>query len=237
MKWTVRKFRQCKGGEPLGLVTAYDFLTARMAQRAGVPLVLVGDSLATTALGHPTTLPATMDVMVHHAEAVRRGAPTTFIIGDMPFGSYNESVEEAIHNANRFMMEIGCDAIKLEGGAKYAPMIKELVKAGIPVCGHIGLTPQTTTSLGGFKVQGGTPESAKQLIEDAKALEEAGYTKVILRPLMVVAGDHANNDMAGDEEGSWYYGFVNGGEFEVEGADEVLLARFTRGILQPSGGS
>ena len=138
MKWTVRKFRAAKGGEPLGLVTAYDFLTARMAHRAGVPLVLVGDSLATTALGHATTIPATMDIMVHHAEAVRRGAPDALVVGDMPFLSY-ATVPEALHNAGRFLQEAGCDAVKIEGGVSKAATIRALVDEGIPVQAHIGL--------------------------------------------------------------------------------------------------
>ena len=161
MKWTVRKFRACKGGEPLGLVTAFDFLTARMAQRAGVPLVLVGDSLATTALGHATTLPATMDVMVHHAEAVRRGAPDALVVGDMPFLSY-ATVPDALRNAGRFMQEAGCDAVKLEGGVSKAAAIRALVEEGIPVQAHIGLQPQSVKSTG-YAVRGRTPEDAAAL--------------------------------------------------------------------------
>jgi len=168
MKWTVRKFRQCKGGEPLGLVTAYDFLTARMAQRAGVPLVLVGDSLATTALGHPTTLPATMDVMVHHAEAVRRGAPDALVVGDMPFLSY-ATIPDALRNAGRFLREAGCDAVKLEGGVSKAAAIRALVEEGIPVQAHIGLQPQSVKSTG-YAVRGRTPEDAAALEADLDAV-------------------------------------------------------------------
>ena len=161
MKWTVRKFRQAKGGEPLGLVTAYDFLTARMAARAGVPLVLVGDSLTTTALGRATTIPATMDVMVHHAEAVRRGAPDALVVGDMPFLSY-ATVPEALHNAGRFLREAGCDAVKIEGGVTKAATIRALVDEGIPVQAHIGLQPQSVKSTG-YAVRGRTPEDAAAL--------------------------------------------------------------------------
>ena len=178
MKWTVRKFRQCKGGEPLGLVTAYDFLTARMAQRAGVPLVLVGDSLATTALGHPTTLPATMDVMVHHAEAVRRGAPDALVVGDMPFLSY-ATIPDALRNAGRFLREAGCDAVKLEGGVSKAAAIRALVEEGIPVQAHIGLQPQSVKSTG-YAVRGRTPEDADELGKDLDAVVAAGAFSVVL---------------------------------------------------------
>ena len=178
MKWTVRKFRQCKGGEPLGLVTAYDFLPARMAQRAGVPLVLVGDSLATTALGHPTTLPATMDVMVHHAEAVRRGAPDALVVGDMPFLSY-ATIPDALRNAGRFLREAGCDAVKLEGGVSKAAAIRALVEEGIPVQAHIGLQPQSVKSTG-YAVRGRTPEDAAALEADLDAVVAAGAFSVVL---------------------------------------------------------
>ncbi len=178
MKWTVRKFRQAKGGEPLGLVTAYDFLTARMAARAGVPLVLVGDSLATTALGRATTIPATMDVMIHHAEAVRRGAPDALVVGDMPFLSY-ATVPDALRNAGRFLREAGCDAVKIEGGVTKAPVIRALVEEGIPVQAHIGLQPQSVKSTG-YAVRGRTPEDAAALEEDMDAVTAAGAFSVVL---------------------------------------------------------
>ncbi|MBR1608576.1 MAG: 3-methyl-2-oxobutanoate hydroxymethyltransferase [Kiritimatiellae bacterium] len=178
MKWTIRKFRQCKGGEPLGLVTAYDYVTARFAARAGVPLVLVGDSLATTALGHSTTLPATMDAMIHHAEAVRRGAPDALVVGDMPFLSY-ATVEDAVRNAGRFLREAGCDAVKLEGGVSKAPAIAALVAEGIPVQAHIGLQPQSVKSTG-YAVRGRTPDDAAALGRDLDAVCEAGAFSVVL---------------------------------------------------------
>ena len=178
MKWTVRKFRAAKGGEPMGLVTAYDFLTARMAARAGVPLVLVGDSLATTALGHATTLPATMDAMIHHAEAVRRGAPDAVVVGDMPFLSY-ATVPDALRNAGRFLREAGCDAVKLEGGVSKAGTIRALVEEGIPVQAHIGLQPQSVKSTG-YAVRGRTPEDAAALEADIDAVTAAGAFSVVL---------------------------------------------------------
>lgn len=178
MKWTVRKFRQCKGGEPLGLVTAYDFLTARMAARAGVPLVLVGDSLATTALGHATTIPATMETMLHHAEAVRRGAPDALVVGDMPFLSY-ATIPDALRNAGRFLREAGCDAVKIEGGVAKAPAIRALVEEGIPVQAHIGLQPQSVKSTG-YAVRGRSEEDAAALRADLDAVVEAGAFSVVL---------------------------------------------------------
>lgn len=189
-KMSILDFKMYKEeGKKFTYVTAYDYTMASIVNDSDTEVILVGDSLGMIMLGYSGTINVTMDDMIHHIKPVVKGAPDTFVIGDMPFGSYNESIEQAIHNCSRMMKETLCDAIKLEGGAKYAPMIKELVKAGIPVCGHIGLTPQTTTSLGGFKVQGGTPESAKQLIEDAKALEEAGCFGIVLEcvPSVVAA--------------------------------------------------
>ena len=182
MKWTVRKFRAAKGGEPMGLVTAYDYITARMAARAGVPLVLVGDSLATTALGFSTTLPATMDAMVHHAEAVRRGAPDALVVGDMPFLSY-ATVPDALKNAGRFMREAGCDAVKLEGGVPRAEAIRALVQEGIPVQAHIGLQPQSVKSTGSA-VRGKTPEDIAALERDIDAVAAAGAFSVVLECVM-----------------------------------------------------
>lgn len=178
MKMSIRAFRNCKGGEPLGLVTAYDYITARIAQRAGVPLVLVGDSLSTTALGHATTLPATMDMMIHHAEAVRRGAPECLVVGDMPFLSYS-TVPDALANAGRFLREAGCDAVKIEGGRNRADTIRALVAEGIPVQAHIGLQPQSVKSTG-YAVRGRTPEDADALARDLEAVAAAGAFSVVL---------------------------------------------------------
>lgn len=180
-KMSILDFKKYKEeGKKFTYVTAYDYTMASIVNDSETEVILVGDSLGMIMLGYDGTTAVTMEDMIHHTKPVVKGAPDTFIIGDMPFGSYNESTEQAIRNCTRLMKETGCDAIKLEGGAKYADLIKDIINAGIPVCGHIGLTPQTTTSLGGFKVQGGTPESARQLIEDAKALENAGCFGIVL---------------------------------------------------------
>ena len=174
-KITVPEIIALKGTDKkAAFVTCYDYSFARLVEASPVEIILVGDSLGMTMLGYEGTVGVTVDDIIHHGKAVRRGAPTTFIIGDMPFGSYNESVEEAIHTANRFMMEIGCDAIKLEGGVRSAAAVKGIVNAGVPVCGHIGLTPQSSANFGGFKVQGGDKGAAEALLKDAKAIEEAG---------------------------------------------------------------
>lgn len=189
-KMSILDFKKFKEeGKKFSFVTAYDYTMASIIDDSETEVILVGDSLGMIMLGYDGTTGVTMEDMIHHIKPVVEGAPNTFIIGDMPFGSYNESIPQAIHNCTRIMKETGCDSIKLEGGVAFASTIKALVKAGIPVCGHIGLTPQTTTSLGGFKVQGGTPEAAKQLIEDAKALEEAGCFGIVLEcvPSVVAA--------------------------------------------------
>ena len=167
-------------GRKITLVTCYDYSFAKIVEASNVEMILIGDSLGMTMLGYEGTVGVTPDDIIHHGQSVRRGAPTTFIIGDMPFGYYNESVEQGIHTANRFMREINCDAIKLEGGRRIAPVIKGIVDAGIPVCGHIGLTPQSTSSMGGFKVQGKSMEAANALLEDAKAIEAAGAFMVMV---------------------------------------------------------
>jgi len=143
-----------KEGIPITMLTAYDFYTAMVIDEAGLDTVLVGDSLGMVVLGYEATVPVTMEEMLHHAKAVRRGMRYAFLIGDMPFMSYNISIPEAIRNAGRFLKEAGCDAVKLEGGSEMAETVAAIVRAGIPVAGHIGLTPQTATQLGGFKVQG-----------------------------------------------------------------------------------
>ena len=155
-------------------MTAYDYTMASIVNESDCEVILVGDSLAMVMLGRKTTVGITLDDMIHHIKPVVLGAPNTFVVGDMPFGSYNISAEQAIASANRILMETNCDCVKLEGGVEYKDTIAAMVKAGIPVMGHIGLTPQTATSLGGFRVQGGTPESAKKLIEDAKSSGSSG---------------------------------------------------------------
>ena len=180
-KMTIPDFKKFKAeGRKFAYTTAYDYTMATIVDESEVEIILVGDSLAMCILGRNSTVGVTMDDMIHHIKPVVKGAPNTFIIGDMPFGSYNQSPEQAIANASRMLMETGCDAIKLEGGATMAPTIRRLVDAGVPVMGHIGLTPQTASSMGGFKVQGGTPESAAELLRAAKAIEEAGAFSLVV---------------------------------------------------------
>lgn len=173
-------FKKASEGKPITWLTCYDYPTAYFQEQAGVDMILVGDSLGMTMLGYDSTLPVTMDDMIRHASAVRRGAPNTWVVGDMPYMTYQPSVETAIINAGRFMAEAGCDSIKLEGGATMADRIRGIVDAGIPVIGHLGLTPQSVSSLGGFKLQGKSAETAKKIVDDAKALEEAGAFMILL---------------------------------------------------------
>ncbi|MEM7343895.1 MAG: 3-methyl-2-oxobutanoate hydroxymethyltransferase [Chloroflexota bacterium] len=169
-----------ESGEPITMLTAYDYPGAKMVDESGIDITLVGDSLAMTVLGHPNTVSVTMDEMLHHCKAVQRGTQRAFLVGDMPFMSYQVSCTEAVRNAGRFIKEAGMDAIKLEGGRDVIRAVKAIVAAGIPVMGHVGLTPQTATKLGGLKVQGKTAEAAKELLDDALALEAAGCFAIIL---------------------------------------------------------
>jgi 3-methyl-2-oxobutanoate hydroxymethyltransferase len=173
-------FQKVAKGEPITWLTCYDYPTAYLQEQAGIEMILVGDSLGMTMLGYDTTLPVRMDDMIRHAAAVRRGAPNVFLVGDMPYMSYQPSNELAVINAGRFMAEAGCDAIKLEGGEAMAPRIRAIVDAGIPAIGHLGLTPQSVASLGGFKVQGKDASLAKKIADDTKALEKAGAFAVLL---------------------------------------------------------
>jgi 3-methyl-2-oxobutanoate hydroxymethyltransferase len=166
--------------EPVSWLTAYDYPTALLMDRAGVEMILVGDSAGMTVLGYETTLPVTMDQMITFTAAVCRAVEYAFVIGDMPYMSYQVSREEAIRNAGRFMAECGTDAVKIEGGERVAPAIEAITNAGIPVMGHIGLTPQSYTQLGGYKAQGRTAETGGRLIEEARALEEAGAFAILL---------------------------------------------------------
>lgn len=180
-KMTVLDFKKFKEeGRKFAYCTAYDYTTASIVDDSDVEIILVGDSLGMVMLGYDSTVGVTLDDMIHHIRPVVKGAPNTFIAGDMPFGSYQESPDQAIRSACRILMETNCDCVKLEGGANMAPTIKRMVDVGIPVMGHIGMTPQSATSFGGFKMQGGTPESAKKLIEDAKALEAAGVFSIVV---------------------------------------------------------
>ena len=169
--------------EPITMLTCYDYPMALLEEKAEIDIILCGDSLGMTVYGYNGTLPVTMDMMVVHAAAVTRGAPTAFVIGDMPFLSYQVCKEEAVRNAGRFMQEAGTDAVKLEGGAIMADTVRAIVNAGIPVMGHIGLTPQSISSLGGFKAQGRNAESAFRLIEDAATLEAAGAFSILLEAI------------------------------------------------------
>ncbi len=173
-------FSKAADGEPISWLTCYDYPTAYFQEQAGIDMILVGDSLGMTMLGYDGTLPVTMNDMIRHTQAVRRGAPTAFLVGDMPYMTYQPSDEDAIRNAGRFMAEADCDAVKLEGGGMMAERIKAVSQAGIPVIGHLGLTPQSVAALGGFRVQGRGAQQAKQIIDDAKALEEAGAFAILL---------------------------------------------------------
>ncbi|HUT20284.1 MAG TPA: 3-methyl-2-oxobutanoate hydroxymethyltransferase [Anaerolineae bacterium] len=173
-------FSKMEKGVPITMLTCYDYPTATFMEQAGIDILLVGDSLGMTVLGYDSTLPVTMDIMVAHAQAVRRGAPNVWLIGDMPYMTYQPSIESAIRNAGRFMAEAACDAIKLEGGTEVADRVEAVAKAGIPVMGHLGLTPQSVSALGGFRVQGRSAAQAKKIVDDAKALEEAGAFAILL---------------------------------------------------------
>ncbi len=175
---TLRKMKQA--GERITMLTAYDATFARLLDRAGTDVLLVGDSLGMVVQGHETTLPVTMDQMVYHCAAVKRGVQHAHLVGDLPFGSYQGTPDEAVKNAVRLVAEGGCESVKLEGGAEYAEVVKRIVRAGVPVMGHIGLTPQSVHKLGGYVLQGRTEERAQQLFADAKALEAAGCYALIL---------------------------------------------------------
>jgi 3-methyl-2-oxobutanoate hydroxymethyltransferase len=180
-KVTTLALRQKKErGEPITMLTAYDYPTALAMDQAGVDVILVGDSLAMVVLGYENTLPVTMEEMLHHSRAVARGAKSALLIGDMPFMSYQVSVEEATRNAGRFLQQGGMDAVKLEGGRERAEAVQRITSAGIPVMGHIGLTPQSINQLGGFRAQGKTAIAARRLVEDALVLEEAGCFSLVL---------------------------------------------------------
>ena len=172
--------RMKKAGEKITMLTAYDASFAQLLDSAGVDVLLVGDSLGMVLLGYESTVPVSMDEMIHHASAVKRGTQNALLVGDMPFMSYQVSIEEAVRNGGRFLKEAGCDAVKLEGGIEVCETVQALVRAGISVMGHIGLTPQTAGQLGGYRVQGKDAESARKLLADAQALEKAGAFGVVL---------------------------------------------------------
>ncbi len=181
MRITINQIKDMKQkGEKITMLTAYDYSTAKIVDEAGIPLILVGDSLGMVVLGYESTIPVTMEEMLHHTKAVVRGTKQAMVIGDMPFMTYHVSVDDALRNAARFIQEGGAQAIKLEGGVTVAEKVKRLVECGIPVMGHIGLTPQSIHQFGGFRVQGKSPKAAIKLLEDARALEEAGVFAIVL---------------------------------------------------------
>ncbi|MFZ7128404.1 MAG: 3-methyl-2-oxobutanoate hydroxymethyltransferase [Desulfobacterales bacterium] len=189
-KVTIPDIQRAKNsGRKITMLTAYDYPFAQLADLAGVDMILVGDSLGMVVLGLDGTVEVTMEDMIHHIRAAARGCQRAFLVGDMPFMSYNTSIRDAIINAGRLMKEGGCEAVKLEGGEQFAPTLEAIVKAGIPVQGHIGLTPQTASALGGFKTQGRDLAGATQLIEDAKALEKAGAFSIILEAVPAPVGE------------------------------------------------
>jgi len=173
-------FDKMTKGIPLTMITCYDYPMATLVEQAGIDIVLVGDSLGMTMLGYESTLPVTMADMIRHAAAVRRGTPNAWLIGDMPYMSYQASDESAVLNSGRFMAEAACDGIKLEGGIEMCSRVRAIVAAGIPVMGHLGLTPQSVSSLGGFRLQGKSAKQAKKIVDDAQALEEAGAFCILL---------------------------------------------------------
>jgi 3-methyl-2-oxobutanoate hydroxymethyltransferase len=183
-KITTRTFRLKKQrGEIITMLTAYDYPTALAIDQAGIDSILVGDSLGMVVLGYPNTLPVTMQDMLHHCQAVARGAQYAFLIGDMPFMSYQSSVQDALHNAGRFLQEAGMDAVKLEGGKERLEVIQAIISAGIPVMGHLGLTPQSVHQLGGYRPQGRELPVARRLMEDALLLQEAGCFSIVLESI------------------------------------------------------
>lgn len=196
-KVTTLAFRQKKEqGIPIAMLTAYDYPTAMALDRAGMDAILVGDSLAMVVLGYENTLPVTMDEMLHHCRAVARGARSALLIGDMPFMSYQVSVEEAVRNAGRFLQQGGMDAVKLEGGHERLEAVRAIVGAGIPVMGHIGLTPQSVHQLGGFRPQGKTALTANRLVEDAIQLEEAGCFGIVLESIPTRLAAHISGKLS-----------------------------------------
>ena len=189
MKWTATKIRALKGERKIAVLTAYDALTGSLVDGAEIPMVLVGDSLGMTVLGYETTLPVGMDEMLHHTAAVARGVEHALVVADMPFMSYQPSVAMGLENAGRFLKESGADAVKIEGGTIRAELIGALVANGVPVLGHIGLTPQSIKEMGGYKVQGKTSEQARQLMDDAMAVEQAGAFALVLECVPAELGE------------------------------------------------
>jgi 3-methyl-2-oxobutanoate hydroxymethyltransferase len=196
-KLSIPELQARKGAGPkLTMLTAYDYPTGRLVDQAGIDLILVGDSLGMVCLGYPDTVPVTLDEMVHHTAAVARAAERALVVGDLPFLSYQVSCEDAVRSAGRLFKGARADCVKLEGGRTQADKVAAIVRAGIPVMGHIGLTPQTATQLGGFKVQGKAPEAAQALVDDARALEEAGAFAVVLECVPTSLGRRVTEALA-----------------------------------------
>ena len=182
-------------GQPITMLTAYDYPGATLVDEAGVDIILVGDSVAMTVLGHPDTVSITVDEMLHHCKAVARGTKSAFLVGDMPFMSYQIDLVDAVRNAGRFMKEARMDSIKLEGGREVAKTVRAIVQAGIPVMGHLGLTPQTATKLGGYKVQARTAEGAQQLLDDALTLQNAGCFSLVLEAVPATVAEAVSEQL------------------------------------------
>lgn len=196
-KFRLQHFSHLKEqAEPIVMVTAYDYTSAKLADRAGVEVILVGDSVAMVCQGHSTTLPVTLEEMLYHAKAVARGAPNPFLIGDLPFLTYHGTTAEAVQSAGRFLKEAGMDAVKLEGGRERLPAVQAIVEAGIPVMGHLGLTPQKIRQFGGFKPQAKTAAAAQALLEDALALERAGIFALVLESVPAEVGDLVSRELS-----------------------------------------
>lgn len=190
---TMKKMK--KDGNPISMITAYDYPSAQLAEEAGVDAILVGDSLGNVVLGYEATLPVTLDDMIYHTRAVTRAVTTPFVVTDMPFMTYHGSVDETLKNVARLMREGRCKAVKMEGGAEVAPAVQACVQAGVPVMGHVGLTPQSIYQIGGYKVQGKTSEQAKKLLDDVKALEEAGAFAVVLELVTDELAAHISREL------------------------------------------
>ncbi len=188
-------YKMKEKGEKITFLTAYDYPTAQFAEAAGLDMLLVGDSLGMCVYGYKGTIPVTMDQMIYHTEAVTRGAPNTFVIGDMPFMSYQSSPDKAVESAGRFLKEAACDAIKLEGGVRIVSQIEAIINAGIVVMGHVGLTPQSSGQLGGHKAQGRTAESAQMVVEDARAVRDAGAQMILLEAIPPEVGKFITEDL------------------------------------------
>ena len=225
MKKSVLDFQKMKTeGEKVAWLTSYDFPTAQFAERAGMDMILVGDSMGMCVYGYAGgTLPVTMDQCIVHSEAVRRGAPNTFVMGDMPFLSYQTTEADAVRNAGRFYKEAAVDSIKLEGGRRVVNMIRAIVNAGMVVCGHIGLTPQSSGQMGGFKAQGRTAESAYELIQDARTIQEAGAAFLLLEAVPPEVGKFITEDL-----GIPVYGI--GAGLYVDG--QILIVSDMLGVFQ-----